>query len=89
MRASRFAQRGWVDWLPPASLCPETLSAAVLEALDKPAEAAVLPPDLFGRQRAARHLLYGGAREDADGEVFSPTGSDDLFGGAPQLLGKV
>lgn len=87
MRASRFAQRGWVDWLPPASLSRETLATAVLEALDKPADTSVPPPDLFGRQRAARHLLYG-VREDTEGEVFSPTGSDDLFGAAP-LLGKV
>lgn len=87
MRAGRFAQRGWVDWLPPASLSQETLATAVLEALEKPDATGVVPPDLFGRQRAVRHLLTG-VREDTEGEVFSPTGSDDLFGAAP-LLGKV
>jgi predicted glycosyltransferase len=87
MRADRFAQRGWVDWLPPASLSQETLATAVLEALEKPDATAVVPPDLFGRQRAARHLLTG-VREDTEGEVFSPTGSDDLFGATP-LLGQV
>jgi predicted glycosyltransferase len=87
MRADRFARRGWVDWLPPASLSQETLATAVLEALDKPDAPALVPPDLFGRQRAARHLLTG-VREDTEGEVFSPTGSDDLFGATP-LLGQV
>ncbi|QWZ08027.1 hypothetical protein KRR39_22215 [Nocardioides panacis] len=89
MRASRFAERGWVKWLPPAELSSTTLAAAVLDALDRPVGCAGRPPDLLGRQRAARHLLNGGAQEDTDAAVLSATGSDDLLGVGPQLLGKV
>ena len=86
MRASRFAERGWVEWLPPASLSSASLATAVLDALDKPVGCAGPPPDLLGRQRAARHLLDGGIPADAD---LPATGSDDLRGVTPQLLGKV
>jgi predicted glycosyltransferase len=89
MRASRFADRGWVKWLPPAELSSSSLATAVLDALDRPVGCAGRPPDLLGRQRAAHHLLNGGAREDADAAVLSATGSDDLLGVGPQLLGKV
>jgi predicted glycosyltransferase len=87
MRARRFAERGWVDWLPPAALSPESLAAAVLSALDKPADHGGLPPNLFGRQRAALHLLDGGVQGDVEEAEFPPTGSD-LGSGTPQLLGK-
>ena len=63
MRARRFAERGWVYWLPPASLSTESLAAAVLDALDSPVGPASRPPDLLGRQRAARHLLDAGLPE--------------------------
>ena len=50
MRARRFAERGWVDWLPPHDLSAETLGRAVTEALYKPwAATPVRPPDLAGR----------------------------------------
>jgi predicted glycosyltransferase len=89
MRASRFAQRGWVKWLPPTELSSSSLATAVLDALDTPVGCAGRPPDLLGRQRAALHLLNGGAEEDAEAAVLSATGSDDLLGVGPQLLGKV
>jgi predicted glycosyltransferase len=88
MRASRFAQRGWVEWLPPASLSSTSLANAVLDALDKPAGFAGPPPDLLGRQRAALHLLNGGAQVDVEDAVLSATGSDDRVGVPPQLLGE-
>ena len=89
MRASRFAQRGWVDWLPPASLSSRSLATAVLDALDKPVGCAGPPPDLLGRQRAALHLLNGVVPDDGDAAELSATGSDDLVGVTSQLLGKV
>ena len=33
MRAKLFADRGWVNWLPPAELSPDTLAEAALSAL--------------------------------------------------------
>lgn len=58
MRASRFADRGWVRWLPPEALSPASIGAALVEALDE-SPAVVVPPDLTGRQRAVSHLLAG------------------------------
>ena len=89
MRARRFAERGWVSWLPPASLSTENLRAAVLDALDSPVDPASRPPDLLGRQRAARHLLDAEFRKVADDEIFFPTGSDDLVGAGPPIFGEV
>jgi hypothetical protein len=92
MRASRFAQRGWVNWLPPSELSKRSLATAVLDALDQPVGCAGRPPDLLGRQRAALHLLNGGAEEVAEAveaAELSATGSDDLLAVGPQLLGKV
>lgn len=57
MRASRFAARGWVRWLPPASLSPEALAQEMTSALVDGAAPAAAAPDLSGRQRAARRLL--------------------------------
>jgi predicted glycosyltransferase len=89
MRARRFAERGWVSWLPPASLSTENLTVAVLDALDSPVDPASRPPDLLGRQRAARHLLDAGFRRVADDEIFFSTGSDDLVGAGPPIFGEV
>jgi predicted glycosyltransferase len=88
MRASRFAQRGWVEWLPPASLSSTSLANAVLDALDKPVGYAGPPPDLLGRQRAARHLLNGSTPAEVDDAVLSAIGSDDRLGVPSQLLGE-
>jgi predicted glycosyltransferase len=89
MRARRFAERGWVSWLPPASLSTENLAGAVLDALDGPAVPASRPPDLLGRQRAARHLLDADFWKVDDEQFYSPTGSDDLMGAGPPIFGKV
>ena len=58
MRARLFAERGWVDWLPPHDLSAETLGRAVTEALYKRSAATpVRPPDLAGRTVAADRLV--------------------------------
>jgi predicted glycosyltransferase len=67
MRASRFAQRGWVRWLPPESLSPEAMSGAVLEALQVPLDPTNGLPDLGGRKVAASYLLGELAKKEADG----------------------
>jgi predicted glycosyltransferase len=59
MRASRFAARGWVRWLPPERLSEQALAGAILAALDAPPRTTRLGPDLGGRRRAALHLLNG------------------------------
>ena len=70
MRASLLAQRGWVDWLPPDSLTPDSLADAVLARLEEPPEGAVEPPDLCGLERAAEQLVAEGGD---DGEVDERT----------------
>jgi predicted glycosyltransferase len=58
MRARLFAERGWVDWLPPQELSADTLGEAVATALRKPfATTPVRPPDLAGRTVASDHLI--------------------------------
>jgi predicted glycosyltransferase len=58
MRAQLFAERGWVDWLPPADLCAETLGRAVVDALDtRWAMTPVRPPDLSGRTTGTERLI--------------------------------
>ena len=57
MRASRFAERGWVRWLSPDSLTPEALASMMVEALVGPSPVVSDPPDLSGRDRAAQHLV--------------------------------
>jgi predicted glycosyltransferase len=71
IRAGRFADRGWVDWIPPDALTPTTLAASMRALLDgrvqRPAHAQ--RPDLRGRQRAAARLLQvlAGAEESGTG----------------------
>lgn len=62
MRARRFAERGWVDWLRPDLLSPEALSEAIARALAASPTVVSVAPDLAGRKRAAAHLLQGVAR---------------------------
>ncbi|HEX6149263.1 glycosyltransferase family protein [Nocardioides sp.] len=57
MRASRFADRGWVRWLPPESLSPEMLAVSMVDALASSKPEVTETPDLDGRDRAVRHLL--------------------------------
>jgi predicted glycosyltransferase len=59
MRASRFAERGWVHWLPPATLSGSSMADAVEGALASRPEAVNGRPDLGGARRVAQHLLSG------------------------------
>lgn len=63
MRAKLFADRGWVSWLPPERMSPESLAQAAVTALTTPRHPDSAP-DLRGRHTAASHLL-------ADGETSS------------------
>ena len=57
MRASLFAERGWVSWLRPQELSAGTLAAAMTDALHGPrTSASVRPPDLQGRAVGAQLL---------------------------------
>ncbi len=56
MRAKLFADRGWVDWLPPLELAPEALAAAMLAALERPVGSSAPRPDLAGLHAATAHL---------------------------------
>jgi predicted glycosyltransferase len=57
MRASRFADRGWVHWLAPETMSEETMAGAVLSALDSPLPTPAVAPDLDGARRVVQHLL--------------------------------
>ena len=78
MRARLFAERGWVDWLPPHDLTADALAAAVVRALHRPrATASARPPDLTGRTVAGALLVEALSRsyEPAPvGMVPSPAG---------------
>jgi len=56
MRARLFADRGWVSWLPPAELSPDSLAKAAVTALTT-RQCRTSTPDLRGRHTAAQHLL--------------------------------
>ena len=56
MRARLFADRGWVNWLPPAQLSPDLLAKAAVMALTT-RRRRTSTPDLQGRHTAAQHLL--------------------------------
>ena len=57
MRASQFAQRGWVSQLDPDELRPDRLATAVLAALaPHPPVCPASPPDLGGLARAVERL---------------------------------
>ncbi|MCV2491797.1 hypothetical protein OF117_20835 [Geodermatophilus sp. YIM 151500] len=75
MRARLFAERGWVDWLPPSELGAEPLAAAVRSALERtPGPRHVRPPDLDGRDVATDRLVESLDRTWAHGLV--PVGAD-------------
>jgi predicted glycosyltransferase len=67
MRASLLAQRGWLSWLPPASLSTDSMATAVLAGLEEPTGPPANPPDLGGLERAARQLT---------GDADAPNGHD-------------
>lgn len=91
MRASRFAERGWVRWLPPESLSPEALSEAALDALEVPLQPVNGSPDLGGRRVAAGYLLDGlvPSSMDETREPYAiPIDPPIRLSGTPALLGK-
>jgi predicted glycosyltransferase len=58
MRAALFAERGWVDWLRPQDLSPETLGDAIAASLAGPwTTAPARPPDLAGRKAGTDRLI--------------------------------
>jgi predicted glycosyltransferase len=58
MRARLFAERGWVDWLPPQDLGRDTLVEAVMTALGRSwGSTPERPPDLSGRRVAGDRLI--------------------------------
>lgn len=91
MRARSFAERGWVRWVPPAALSAESLATTMLAALDAPCPPGRVQPDLRGRQRAASHLLSGGARESVTGagpDLVMSSVSEQPAGAVNELLGE-
>jgi predicted glycosyltransferase len=84
MRASRFAERGWVRWLPPARLSVRALADAMLDTLTASPGTRSTAPDLGGRRQAVAHLLSTLERRDtspAPGSESVPTGSGRLVPG--------
>ena len=58
MRARLFADRGWVDWLPPQDLGRDALVEAVMTALGRSwGSTPERPPDLSGRRVAGDRLI--------------------------------
>jgi predicted glycosyltransferase len=73
MRASAFAERGWISWLPPESLSVSTLAGALLDQLQSASRSIQGDgPDMGGRSAAVQHLLATRLAAPA-----TPTGSDD------------
>ena len=64
MRVSRFAERGWLRWVPPETLSASTLATGMINALTSTPDTVTGVPDLAGRVRAAE-LLH----EQVDYEV--------------------
>ena len=62
LRASGFAERGWVHWLSPDELSETALAEAMSSVLASPPAVVTDRPDLRGRQRAVEHLLARGAQ---------------------------
>jgi predicted glycosyltransferase len=57
MRAERFAERGWVRWLPPEALPHDGLAGAIVDAFEAQPAEAPSRPDLRGRSNAVERLL--------------------------------
>jgi predicted glycosyltransferase len=73
MRAALFAERGWVDWLPPAEMTADALAAAMLGSLAKPVGTPAAPPDLDGLSAATAHLVGMTADGGRDGVAVNDT----------------
>jgi predicted glycosyltransferase len=88
MRASRLAERGWVDWLSPGSLSVEALGDAVISALDAPAAAVADRPDLRGLEHAVQHLLSepSGSERSPGLERLVAPGGRAAPGSGPALM---
>jgi predicted glycosyltransferase len=87
MRASLFAQHGWVSWLDPDELNADRLARAVLSSLSAPARSAP-PPDLNGLSRTGDYLLSG-VRSDSSAPTAraeSETGHMTASATSPPLL---
>ena len=75
MRARLFAERGWVDWLPPQALDVDTIGEAVVGGLERPwTTRPVRPPDLAGRTVGASRLLHS-----LNGSSPAPAEQDDAY----------
>lgn len=89
MRARRFAERGWVDWLDPTDLSAQSLTGAMLDALRSPQTHSRGVPDLRGRQRATSHLLATLDRAPAECDLaLAATSTAAPLVGRRQLLGE-
>lgn len=72
IRASLFAERGWIGWLPPEALTATALAEAMLEQMNGTGPPhAVGSPDMGGRAAAVRQLLEPTA--DTSGHGDSPS----------------
>jgi predicted glycosyltransferase len=75
MRATRFAERGWVCEMSPEDLTPEHMAHAVLQVLAADRRpAAASRPDLGGLTRAVRYLLNGSSSHGGNGSNGSAHG---------------
>jgi predicted glycosyltransferase len=91
MRARRFAQRGWVQWVAPDALSADSLATAMAVALDTPAAPVCVQPDLRGRQRAAQHLMGGGVEDAVNGsakDLVMSAVAEESLDTSTQLLGE-
>jgi predicted glycosyltransferase len=78
IRASSFADRGWVRWIRPEALSAESLAGAIGAALAGCSTDAATSPDLGGRQRAAACLAGRLDRSSGRGvDLALPTASGD------------
>lgn len=90
MRARSFADRGWVRWVQPDTLDPDTLATAMASAMGTTAGRGTVAPDLLGRQRAAGHLLHGWGRRPANAasDLVSSSAIAEPLEVSPRLLGE-
>jgi predicted glycosyltransferase len=77
MRAKLFADRGWVNWLPPADLSPDLLAEAAVSALTT-RRIRTSVPDLRGRYTAAQHLLTKVSHAASNGTEALSNGSEPV-----------
>jgi predicted glycosyltransferase len=71
IRASLFAERGWIGWLPPEALSATALAEAMLEQMSGTGHPHAVGPDMGGRAAAVRQLLLPTADTVGHGENTS------------------